>query len=173
MDGMLRTCYARESWCPQPCVDGIRRSSEVLTWPLQQSRTAPLKTMSSRDSVEQQLHEGAESRGNDAPDALHVCEARLEQQYGDDQKAGHEEEEEEENQVRGSGLPCCAPLVEVMLRTWLWCVLLHRCALGDVAATGTCILWMLDLHGSTAAACRAFSMLVMLALDAMSFSFGR
>ena len=47
---------------------------------------------------------------------------------------------------------------------------MRGCALGDVAATGTCILWMLALHGSTAASCRAFSMLVMLGLDARSFS---
>ena len=57
-----------------------------------------------------------------------------------------------------------------MLRTCLWCVLLRGCALDDVAATGTCILWMLALHGSTAASCRAFSMLVMLGLDERSFS---
>ena len=68
------------------------------------------------------------------------------------------------------GLPCCTPLVESMLRTCLWCVLLRGCALGDVAATGTCILWMLALHGSTVASCRAFSMLVMLGLDERSFS---
>ena len=68
------------------------------------------------------------------------------------------------------GLPCCTPLVESMLRTCLWCVLLRGCALGDVAATGTCILWMFALHGSTAASCRAFSMLVMLGLDERSFS---
>ena len=69
-----------------------------------------------------------------------------------------------------SGLPRCAPLLESILRTCLWCVLLHGCALGDVAATGTCILGMLAQHGSTAASCRAFSMLVMLGLDARSFS---
>ena len=68
------------------------------------------------------------------------------------------------------GLPCCSPLVESMLRTCFWCVLMRGCALGDVAATGTCILWMLTLHGSTLASCRAFSMLVMLGLDARSFS---
>ena len=68
------------------------------------------------------------------------------------------------------GLPCCTQLVESMFRTCLWCVLLRGCALGDVAATGTCILWMLGLHGSTAASCRAFSLLVMLGLDARSFS---
>ena len=68
------------------------------------------------------------------------------------------------------GLPCCFALVESMLRTCLWFVLLRGCALGDVAATGTCILRMLALHGSTAASCRAFSMLVMLGLDARSFS---
>ena len=68
------------------------------------------------------------------------------------------------------GLPCCAPLVESMLRTCLWCVLLRGCALGDVAATGTCILWMLALHGSTAASCRAFSMLVLPGLDERPFS---
>jgi uncharacterized membrane protein len=68
------------------------------------------------------------------------------------------------------GLACYTPLVESMLRTCLWCVLLRGCALGDVAATGTCILWMLALHGSTAASCRAFSMLVMLGLDERSFS---
>ena len=68
------------------------------------------------------------------------------------------------------GLPCCSPLVESMLRTCFWCVLMRGCALGDVAATGTCILRMLALHGSTAASCRAFSMLVMLGLDERSFS---
>ena len=68
------------------------------------------------------------------------------------------------------GLPCCTPLVESMLRTCLWCVLLRGSALGDVAATGTCILRMLALHGSTAASCRAFSMLVMMGLDGSSFS---
>ena len=47
---------------------------------------------------------------------------------------------------------------------------MHGRALGEVAATGTCILWMLDLHGSTAASCRACSMLAMRALDARSFS---
>ena len=57
-----------------------------------------------------------------------------------------------------------------MLRTFLWCVILRGCALGDVAATGTSILWMLALHGSTVASCRAFSMLVMLGLDERSFS---
>ena len=66
-------------------------------------------------------------------------------------------------------LPCYTPLMESMLRTCLWCVLLHGFAQGDVAATGACILWMLGLHGNTAAACRAFSMLVMLGLDARSF----
>ena len=69
-----------------------------------------------------------------------------------------------------SDLPCYAPLVESMLRTCLWCVLLHGCALGDVAAAGTCILGMLAQHCSTAASCRAFSMLVVLGLDARSFS---
>ena len=68
------------------------------------------------------------------------------------------------------GFPCCSPLVESMLRTCFWCVLMRGCALGDVAATGTCILRMLALHGSTAASCRAFSMLVMLGLDERSFS---
>ena len=72
--------------------------------------------------------------------------------------------------LRSHGLPRCAPLLESILRTCLWCVLLHGCALGDVAATGTCILGMLAQHGSTAASCRAFSMLVMLGLDARSFS---
>ena len=67
-------------------------------------------------------------------------------------------------------LPCCTQLVESMLRTCLWCVLVRGCALNDVAATGTCILWMLGLHGGTAASCRAFSLLVMLGLDARSFS---
>ena len=68
------------------------------------------------------------------------------------------------------GLPCRTPLVESMLRTCLWCVLLRGCALGDVAATGACILWILALRGSTAASCRAFSMLVMMGLDARSCS---
>ena len=70
------------------------------------------------------------------------------------------------------GLPCYTPLVKSMLRTCLWCVLLRGCALGDVAATGACILWMLALHGSTAASCRAFSMLVMLGLDERVVSLG-
>ena len=60
----------------------------------------------------------------------------------------------------------CPPLAEKMLRICLCCLLLRRCALGDVTATGTCILWMFGLHCSTAASCRAFSMLTMLSLDA-------
>ena len=47
---------------------------------------------------------------------------------------------------------------------------MHGFAQADVAAAGACILRMLGLHGSTAAACRAFSMLVMVALDDASFS---
>ena len=60
----------------------------------------------------------------------------------------------------------CPPLAEKMLRICLCCLLLRRCALGDVTATGTCILWMFGLHCSTAASRRAFSMLTMLSLDA-------
>ena len=43
-------------------------------------------------------------------------------------------------------------------------------AQADVAAAGACILRMFAIHGSTAASCRAFSMLVVLGLDARSFS---
>ena len=56
------------------------------------------------------------------------------------------------------------------MRTCLCCFLARGCALNYVAATGTCILWMLGLHGGAAASCRAFSLLVMLGLDARSFS---
>ena len=61
-------------------------------------------------------------------------------------------------------LRCCNPLMVSMLRICLWYIILRRYSLGDVAATGTCVLWMLGLHGSTAASCRSFSMLVMMGL---------
>ena len=67
-------------------------------------------------------------------------------------------------------LRCCTPLMESMLRMCLWYILLRGYSLGDVAATGTCILSMFAVHGSSAASCRAFSMLVMLGLDEWSLS---
>ena len=52
----------------------------------------------------------------------------------------------------------------------LWCILLQGCARGDLAATGACIFRVFSLHAPTMASCRAFSMLVMLSLDARDFS---
>ena len=67
-------------------------------------------------------------------------------------------------------LRCCNPLMVSMLRICLWYIILRGYSLGDVAATGTCILSMFAVHGSSAASCRAFSMLVMLGLDEWSLS---
>ena len=67
-------------------------------------------------------------------------------------------------------LRCCTPLMVSMLRICLWYIILRGYSLGDVAATGACILSMFAVHGSSGASCRAFSMLVMLGLDEWSLS---
>ena len=67
-------------------------------------------------------------------------------------------------------LRCCNPLMVSMLRICLWYIILRGYSLGDVAATGACILSMFAVHGSSAASCRAFSMLAMLGLDEWSLS---
>ena len=50
-------------------------------------------------------------------------------------------------------------------------VLAHGCASGDTAAGGASALWMLGMHANTTASCSAFTMLVMLSLDASVCSF--
>ena len=62
-------------------------------------------------------------------------------------------------------LRCCNPLMASMLRICLWYIIMRGYSLGDVAATGTRMLSMLAVHGSSAASCRAFSMMAMLGLD--------
>ena len=62
-------------------------------------------------------------------------------------------------------------ILPVCFRGILLSVLSRGCASGDMAAGGACMLWILGVHASTTASCSAFTMLVMLGLDASVCSF--
>ena len=67
-------------------------------------------------------------------------------------------------------LPEILGYIATALRKSLMFALFCGCAFGDVAAMGASLLLALGLHASTAASCSAFTMLVMLSLDARFFS---